>query len=105
MNAAIVDTDVVSMLFKGDTRALTTGRVFAASPRSANHTSPGCGFIEQVQNFLFGSARAHQVEDVVVGEIDDFRDALSHLGGRLRLPLAQPRVQLLYQSVHEASYR
>jgi hypothetical protein len=30
----------------------------------------------------------------VGGEIDDFRDAFSHLGGRLRLPFAQPGVQL-----------
>jgi hypothetical protein len=37
----------------------TTGRVFAARPRSANHTSPGCGFIEQVENLLFGCARTH----------------------------------------------
>jgi len=77
-----------------------TGRVFAASPRSANHTSPGHGLIEQVQNLLFGRARTQQVKHVAAGEIDDFRDALSHLGRRLRLPFAQPGVQLLRQSVH-----
>jgi len=45
---------------------ITTGRVFAAIPRSANQTSPGCGLIEQVENLLFGGARAHQIENVVV---------------------------------------
>jgi hypothetical protein len=65
----------------------TTGRVFAVIPRSANQTSPGCGLIEQVQNFLFGRARAHQIQNVVIGEIDDFGDALPYLCGSLRPPL------------------
>ena len=76
------------------------GRVFAAIPRSASQMSPGCGLIEQVENLLFGGARAHQIESVVVGELDDLRCALSHLSRRFRLPLAQPCVQPLNQYVH-----
>jgi hypothetical protein len=76
------------------------GRVFAANPKSANHTSPGSGFIEQIQNFLFNGAGPQQIKNVAVGEVDDLRDAFAHLSSRLRLPLAQPSVQLLYQRVH-----
>jgi hypothetical protein len=79
---------------------IATGRVFAASPRSANQTSPGCGLIEQVENLLFSSARADQIQHVLVGEFDDLRHALSHLSGRFRLPLAQPCVQSLHQYIH-----
>jgi hypothetical protein len=50
---------------------------------------------------LFGCARTQEIENVVVGQIYDLRDALSHLGGRLRLPFAQPGVQLLNQGVHD----
>ena len=71
---------------------ITTGRVFAASPRSANQTSPGCGLIEQVEDLLFGGAGAREIEDIVVREFDDFRDTISRLGGRPRLPLAQSSV-------------
>ncbi len=45
-----------------------TGRVLAASPKSASQISPGRGFIEQVEDLLFGSARAREIEDVVIGE-------------------------------------
>src|SRR5260370_41739778 len=79
----------------------TTGRVLAAIPRSANHTSPGWGLIEQVQNFLFGRTRAHQVENVVVGEIDDFGDALPDLRCSFRLPLPEFRVEFFRQGVHD----
>ena len=46
---------------------MTMGRVLAASPRSASQISPGRGFIEQVQDLLFGGARAHDIQDVVIG--------------------------------------
>src|ERR1019366_3939653 len=62
--------------------------------------SPGCGLIEQVENLLFGGPRAHQIENVVVGEFNDLRYALPHLSRRFRLPLAQPCVQPLNQYVH-----
>src|ERR1017187_5588417 len=67
---------------------ITTGRVFAASPRSANQTSPGCGLIEQVENLLFRRARAHQIENVLVGQVNDLCYALSYVSRRFRLPLA-----------------
>ena len=35
---------------------MTTGRVLAASPRSASQISPGWGLIEQVEDLLFGGA-------------------------------------------------
>ncbi len=47
---------------------MTTGRVLAASPRSASQISPGWGFIEQVEDLLFGGARAREVKDGVIGE-------------------------------------
>jgi hypothetical protein len=37
-----------------------------------------------------------RVENVVVGEINDFRQLLAHLSGCLRRPLPQPCVQLFY---------
>jgi len=56
---------------------MTTGRVLAASPKSVSQISPGWGLIEQVQNFLFGGARACDVKDVVIGELNHLGDALS----------------------------
>ena len=74
---------------------MTTGRVLAASPRSASQISPGWGLIEQVEDLLFGGARARDVEDVVIGEFYDLGDALPGFCRRLRLPLAQSSVQFL----------
>jgi hypothetical protein len=79
---------------------MTTGRVLAASPRSASQMSPGWGFIEQVEDLLFGGTRTREIKDVVVGELYDLGDALPGLRRRLRLPLAQSRVQLFRQGVH-----
>lgn len=78
---------------------MTSGRVLAASPRSANQISPGRGFIEQVEDVLFGGARARDIEDIVVGELDHLGDAHPRLCRRFRLPLAQARVQLFRQGV------
>jgi hypothetical protein len=41
---------------------MTTGRNFAAKPRSAIHTSPGVGLIEEVRDFLLDLARPHDIE-------------------------------------------
>ena len=81
---------------------MTTGRVLAASPRSASQISPGWGFIEQVEDLLFGGARARDVKDVVIGEFYDLSDALPGFCRRLRLPLAQSSVQFLRQGVHDS---
>ena len=83
---------------------MTTGRVLAASPRSASQTSPGWGFIKQVENLLFGGARAGDVQKILIGEVDDFGDALPGLRGGFGLPGAQPSVQLLCQGVHGGFY-
>ena len=48
-----------------------TGRVFAASPKSASQTSPGCGLIEKIQDRLLPFSRTQEVEGVLIGEIDD----------------------------------
>jgi len=80
---------------------MTTGRVLAASPRSANQISPGWGFIEQIEDFLLGGARARDIQDVVISELYHFHDALSSLCRRLRLPLAQSGLQFLGQCVHD----
>jgi hypothetical protein len=45
-------------------------------------------------------ARAHQIENIEVGEFNYLRDVLAHLRSRFRLPLAQSGVQPLSQSVH-----
>ncbi|HUE23057.1 MAG TPA: hypothetical protein VMQ86_15335 [Bryobacteraceae bacterium] len=71
---------------------MTTGRVFAASPRSASQISPGWGFIEQVEDLLFGGTRARDVKDIVIGQLYHLGDAPPGLCGGLRFPLAQPSV-------------
>ena len=78
-----------------------TGRVLAASPRSASQISPGWGLIEQVEDLLFGGARSRNIKDVVIGELYDLGDALPGFCRRLRLPLTQSSVQFLRQSVHD----
>jgi hypothetical protein len=80
---------------------MTTGRVFAASPRSASQISPGLGLIEQVEDLLFGGARARDIKKVLIGEIYHFHDALSGLCRRFRPPLAQSGIQVLRQCVHD----
>jgi hypothetical protein len=71
-----------------------------AKPKSASQTSPGCGLIEQIQDFLLRRSRAHQIEYVLIGNIDDLGNKLPDLGSRLRLPLAQFGVEFFSQSVH-----
>jgi hypothetical protein len=44
-----------------------TGRVLAASPRSTSQISPGWGLIKQIDDVLFGVARARDIKDVVIG--------------------------------------
>ena len=81
------------MADQGLGETVTTGRVLAASPRSASQISPGWGFIEQVEDLLFGGARARYIKDVVISELYYFGDALPGLCRRLRLPLAQSLIQ------------
>jgi hypothetical protein len=43
---------------------------------------------------LFGCARAQQIKNVLVGQLDNLGYAPSHLVGRLRSPLSQLGIQL-----------
>jgi hypothetical protein len=79
---------------------ITTGLVFAANPKSANQTSPGCGLIKQVEDVLFDSTRAHQIENVMVGEVHNLGQSLPYLSRCFRLPLAQFGIQPLNQRIH-----
>ncbi len=79
---------------------MTTGRVLAARPRSANQTSPGCGFIDQIQNFLFYGSRPGQIENIVISEFNNLVDALSNVESRLWFPLPKFGVQLFKKRVH-----
>jgi len=54
--------------------------------------SPGCGLIEQVENLLFNGARAHQIENVVVGEFYHLRQLRAHLRS-LERQIAQVAMQ------------
>jgi len=80
---------------------MTTGRVLAASPRSASQISPGWGLIEQVEDLLFGGARARDIKEILIGELYHFHDALPGLSRRFRLPFAQSSVKFLRQRVHD----
>jgi hypothetical protein len=46
----------------------------------------GRRLIEQVEDLLFGSARARNIKDVLVGEFYHLSDALSGLCRRFRFP-------------------
>ena len=76
------------------------GRVFAASPRSASQTSPGRGFIQVVQYFLFDRPSAYQVERVVVRRVDYLRDEGADFLRNLWFPLGQLCVQFLGERIH-----
>ena len=52
------------------------GTRLVASPKSASQISPGWGFIKQVEDLLFGGARARDIKDVVIGELYNLSDAL-----------------------------
>ncbi len=55
----------------------------------ASQTSPGRGFIEQLEDLLFAGPRARGINEFLIGELDRLQDALPGLGRRIRLPLAQ----------------
>jgi len=62
------------------------GRVLAASPRSANHTSPGIALIEQIEYFLGYLPGRKDVEGVRISRVDDVRDKLLDLGSLAGIP-------------------
>ena len=82
---------------------MTTGRNFAAKPRSAIQTSPGRGFIEEVQDFLIYLARTYNVEEVLIGQLDDLENLTPNLFGGLWAPLPELLIQALSEDVHGSS--
>src|SRR5271165_1532443 len=82
---------------------MTTGRNLAANPRSAVQTSPGCGFIEEVQDFLLHPARAYDIEEPPVGQLNDFGHLAPDLFGGLLAPFTELSVQPLNKDVHGSS--
>ena len=73
---------------------MTTGRNFAAKPRSAIQTSPGRGLIEEIQDFLFDFARPNDVEEPLVGQLDD----LNHVAADVFRSFGAPFPELLVQT-------
>jgi hypothetical protein len=74
---------------------MTTGLVLAAIPRSASQTSPGCRFIQKVEDFLLDCAGAHKFKGTRIGEIHDLGQQKFHLSGNLGLPLVELLRELL----------
>ncbi|MBV8609216.1 MAG: hypothetical protein JO034_17390 [Singulisphaera sp.] len=62
-------------------------------PRSAIQTSPGHGFIEEVQDFLFHFAGPDEVKKALIGKFDDFGDLAPDLFRGFRAPFSELRVQ------------
>ena len=56
------------------------GRVLGSQSQISQSDLTGSGFIEQVQDLLFGGARARDIKDVVVGELYNLSDALPGFG-------------------------
>ena len=79
---------------------MTTGRYLAAKPRSAIQTSPGRGFIDQVQDFLLHLARPNDVEKTAIGQLDEFEDLASNLFRGFWAPLLELLVEPFRQYVH-----
>jgi hypothetical protein len=69
----------------------------------AIRTSPGRGFIEEVQDFLFHFARPYDIEQALVGQLDDFDHLVPDLFGGLRAPFPELSVQALSEDVHGSS--
>jgi len=74
---------------------MTTGRNLAAKPRSAVQTSPGRGFIKEVQDFLFHRAGPDDVEEVPIGKFDDLDDLTPDPFSGFRTPFPELLVQPL----------
>ncbi len=79
---------------------MTTGRVFAASPSSASHTSPRRGLIELVQHFLLDRARPHQIKSITVRGVYDLGYQCTHSIRDFWFPFPEFRIELLRDRVH-----
>jgi hypothetical protein len=80
---------------------MTTGHVFAERPRSASQTSPGWGFIEEVEHFLLDLAGASQVQRVGISRCDDLFDASLDFPNSVWPPLSQFLVELFCHGCHD----
>lgn len=80
---------------------MTTGLDFAAIPRSANQTSPGFRFIEQIENFLLDPPGTAEVEQVEIRQLDDLADEALDFQGELRLPFIESLGKLLCDGGHD----
>src|SRR6266571_7649645 len=85
-----------------DRETTTTGRLFAASPRSASQTSPGCGFIQEIQNVLLCGSRSQEVQSILVCQFDDFYHALTDLIRSTLFPYPKLFIQPFDYGVHYA---
>src|ERR1043166_2117663 len=83
-----------------DLETITTGRLFAASPRSANQTSPGSRFIENVQYVLFHGPRANHVKSIVVRQFDDLSYNSSDFVSCGHSPTLKLLIQFLRDGIH-----
>jgi hypothetical protein len=79
---------------------MTTGLDFAAIPRSANQTSPGVRFIEQIENFLLDPPGAAEVEEIEIRQLDDLADKTLDLQSQIRLPFIESLGKLLRDGGH-----
>jgi len=61
------DQQSAKQIVKSSRERITTGRVLAARPRSANQMSPGSGFVEEVEDFLFDAAGMRHIQRVSIG--------------------------------------
>src|ERR1700679_292440 len=86
--------------FGTERETITTGRVFAAKPRSASQISPGRGFIQHVQNVLLARPGAQQIERILIRQSDNLGYAFTYLVRCLRVPLMQSGVQRFKQGFH-----
>jgi hypothetical protein len=79
------------------------GRVLAAQPRSASQTSPGTGFVEQIENFLLNGPGTTQVKHVRVRHFDNLGNPYTGFRCHLRPPLPQSVVERFGKYVHFSS--
>ena len=79
---------------------MTTGRVLATMPRSASQTSPRSGFIDDIQYVLFDDAGAGDIENIEVGEFDEFEYALANAIGGVGRPGLEFGLEFLKDEFH-----
>jgi hypothetical protein len=79
---------------------MATGGVVAARPRSTSQTSPPSGFIDDIQYVLFDTAGAGDIENIEVGEFDEFEYALANAIGGVGQPGLEFGLEFLKDEFH-----